>query len=104
MEKRGYLVEKQKPKHFRAAGNTDFFGCFDLICVPTINLKDDDLFPSVQMIQVRSRKQYGKEKEAVQEFVNTTRGGIRSFIVWPVQDPADKRKKAWEFQEISPKA
>jgi hypothetical protein len=98
MESKGYIVEKQKAKYWKAAGNTDFFGCFDLVCLPTEDCEED--FPHIQMIQVRSRKQYGKEKQPIQEFVNATVPIFKAYIAWPIPHPTDKRKKVWEFEQI----
>lgn len=95
LEKKGFLVEKTRHKHWRAAGNTDFFGLFDLWGIP----KKDSLFNKQVLVQVKSRKQYGKEKLGVEEFVRkeTKSESYEAYFVW---HEGRGRGKVWKFEYI----
>lgn len=93
MENLKFLVEKQRPKPRFAKGNTDFWGVFDLLCVPTIKCKHDVPF----FIQVRSRKQYGKEKADLEKFVQEVKPFFNGFFAWPENKG---RSKIWKFEYI----
>jgi len=96
MQNAGFFVEKQKAKPRFAKGNTDFFGEFDLICVPKITSKHQEQV----FIQVRSRKQYGKEKSGVEEFVKETKPTFKAYFSWP---EGRGRNKLWKFELIKKK-
>ena len=94
MENLHFLVEKQRPKPRFAKGNTDFWGVFDLLCVPTKECKYDlPIF-----IQVRSRKQYGKEKAGVENFAKEVKPFFRGAFAWP---ETVGRNKTWKFEYIT---
>ena len=96
LEEKGFLVEKTKPKYWRAKGNTDFFGVFDLWGIP---IKDSKYNKQV-LVQVKSRKQYGKEKQGVEDFVRTQTNNetYEAYFAWP---EGRGRNKVWKFEHIN---